>query len=121
MTEEEYQLELSTAAGHLYLGNGVDALETVTRMPHPDKGRREAQRIRVMALLVEEEWGMAEWYAKRMLDLNPHAAEFWMMMASAQAEQERMDDARESLKRALELDPAIEQGALLSPSLRWLV
>ncbi|MES2737266.1 MAG: tetratricopeptide repeat protein [Verrucomicrobiota bacterium] len=114
---------LTRAEGFLELGMHDEAWEALNDV------EPEAQRyfplvaLRLSILIVAKSWLKAEILADSIIQALPENAPAWYALAQALAQQEKLADARDALKRACALDSTIKSMCLKDEILKdlWLL
>ena len=111
--------ELMVNLGHLWLqvGELESADEVLKSAQTVEQGSLRITLLRARIAVMKRNWPNAEELCEQAIALKPDSSEAWYVMAVMQNEQRLFDDARNSVKHALKLDPVNPDARRLSTEL----
>jgi tetratricopeptide (TPR) repeat protein len=104
MLEAEAARYIAAAEGFFELGDSLEALRVIDSMPPAAKLTGRAQVLRALLLMSLDRWAEAEAAAALALASPLVSSVVWYSLAVAQAQQQKLTEARESLRSAIDLD-----------------
>ena len=111
MGEYEAAKYLMRAEGYFELGDAQEALRVLESMPEPLGRLAKVQILRALLLMSLERWPEAEAVAAAALSAPEASSVLWYSLAVAQAQQQKVAEARESLRLAIDLDEELREVA----------
>jgi thioredoxin-like negative regulator of GroEL len=109
--EAEAARQMTWAEGFFELGDSVEALRIVSALPMEAQRTWRAQLLRALLLMSLERWPEAEAVAAAAVAARDGPSVLWYSLAVAQAQQQKLAEARESLRWAFDLDEELRDVA----------
>lgn len=106
------------AEGFIALGLPLDAWETLEDLPSEAKNHPRVLELRLEILCHEKEWRKAVILGESITAVLPQSAQAHFWLAVARCQSGDVEGAKESLKRAVELDSSLRLKALDEPLLQ---
>lgn len=108
---------LEKAEGYIELGLTDDAWATLDMLPAEKQIHFPVLAIRVKILLASKSWYKAEILAESLTQAMPVNGRAWYCLAQALAQQDKISEAKEALKRAFAVEKSLKEEALNDPHL----
>lgn len=104
---------LKSAEGFFDLGDYEHAWELLEDLPTEAKASKEVLHLRLQILLRLKEWQNAGFMAESLIQCaEPDNGQLWYDLAVALAQQGKIEEAKQALKKAVELDESLKMRAL---------
>ncbi|HYF36120.1 MAG TPA: hypothetical protein VD994_12575 [Prosthecobacter sp.] len=109
---EEAARFITRSEGYFELGDSREGLRVLDSMPQELQGFTKVKILRALLLMSLELWPEAEAVAATALAAPEMSSVLWYSLAVAQAQQMKLEEARESLRWAIDLDADLREVAL---------
>jgi thioredoxin-like negative regulator of GroEL len=109
--------QILMAEGFLDLGDAAEALRILDGMPEAGKLQPRAVLLRALLLMSLELWPEAEAVATTGVAAPAASSVMWYSLAVAQAQQQKLEEARVSLQSAFRLDEQLRDVAMRDAAL----
>ena len=107
---------VTNAQGYFDLGLFTDARETLDGLPVKVRENNEAMELRLKILAATERWENLHWLAKGITESTVGWASPWFYLAMGKAKTGCPEEAKEAIRKLLDLDPDWQLKVLEDPA-----
>lgn len=108
---------IEKAEGYMELGLTDEAWAVLDELPNWHRRNPLILVTRLKIFGVSQDWKHGELAAEGLVSIHPDKASFWYQLATARIQTGKLPEAREALKKAVELDGDMRLRALEDPLL----
>jgi hypothetical protein len=107
---------LTNAQGYFDLGLFTEAWEALDRLPVEVRESNKAMELRLKILAATERWEKRQWLAQGLTVSTTGWASPWFYLAMGKAKTGHVQEAKEAIRKLIDLDPAWRLKVLEDPA-----